>query len=198
VFSANVAALSQLTTYFVRARAVNSAGTTWTHFGTFTTRQFIPANVVINEIHYNPDLSTDSVEFVELLNAGDAAVDLGDWQFSEGVQFTFPVGTMLPAGGYVVVAENPEELLTKYGATALGPYVGKLSNDGEEIVLRDSNGVVRDRVDYQLGFPWPTVGGSPGYSIELINPSLDNDLSGSWRALDIGSILTQASDSATP
>ena len=45
----------------------------------------------------------------------------------------------------------------------------------------DAAGEVIDEVDYQLGFPWPTVGAEPGYSIELIHPSLDNDLGGSWR-----------------
>jgi len=44
-------------------------------------------------------------------------------------------------------------------------------------------------VDYQLGFPWPTVGDAvpesepgSGHSIQLINPFLDNDLAGSWRS----------------
>jgi len=116
VFSADVAGLASQATYFVRARAVNSAGTTWSNVSTFTTRQFIPATVVINEMHYNPDLSTDAVEFIELHNAGDEAVALEGWRFSEGIEYTFPAGTMLPAGGYVVVAENPAELLAKYGA----------------------------------------------------------------------------------
>jgi hypothetical protein len=39
-----------------------------------------------------------------------------------------------------------------------------------------------DEVQYQLGFPWPTVGDAPGYSIELINPQFENDLGGNWRA----------------
>ncbi|HWH72502.1 MAG TPA: hypothetical protein VNT26_24280, partial [Candidatus Sulfotelmatobacter sp.] len=43
-------------------------------------------------------------------------------------------------------------------------------------------GAKEDEVDYQAGFPWPTVGDAPGYSIELIHPGLDNDLGGSWRA----------------
>ncbi|MBC8002104.1 MAG: hypothetical protein H7X97_05910, partial [Opitutaceae bacterium] len=43
-------------------------------------------------------------------------------------------------------------------------------------------GTVQDEVNYQLGFPWPTVGDAPGYSIELIHSGLDNDLGGSWRA----------------
>src|SRR5687767_15028559 len=42
-------------------------------------------------------------------------------------------------------------------------------------------GDVIDQVDYQLGFPWPTVGDLPGYSIELVNPAFDNDLGGNWR-----------------
>ena len=57
-----------------------------------------------------------------------------------------------------------------------------LNNDGETAMLRDASGVTRDEVDYQLGFPWPTVGDAPGYSIELIHPSLENDLGGSWRS----------------
>ena len=30
----------------------------------------LPASIVINEIHYNPDVKTEPVEFVELYNAG--------------------------------------------------------------------------------------------------------------------------------
>ena len=32
------------------------------------------------------------------------------------------------------------------------------SNDGERVVLCDAAGAVVDEVEYQLGFPWPTVG----------------------------------------
>ncbi len=52
--------------------------------------------------------------------------------------------------------------MAKYGVNGslvYGPFVGKLKNNGERIVLRDSNRKKIDQVDYQLGFPWPTVGG---------------------------------------
>ncbi len=59
----------------------------------------------------------------------------------------------------------------------------------ETVELRTSDGVEVDQVDYQLGFPWPTVGDSVpetttgnGYSIQLVNPGFDNDLAGSWRS----------------
>ena len=97
------------------------------------------------------------------------------------VEFTFPNGTTLPAGGFLVVAPNPAALQAKFGATALGPWSDRLANEGEAIVLKNAAGGVEDEVTYRLGFPWPTVGDTPGYSIELINPALDNSLGGNWR-----------------
>ncbi len=139
------------------------------------------AQIVINEIHYDPDVRTELVEFIELHNAGSSAVNLSGWQFTEGVTYTFPNGTSLAAGGYLVVAQNPASLQAKFGVPALGPWDGRLSNEGEKITLKNAAGGTEDSVEYQLGFPWPTVGDAPGYSIELIHPALDNDLGGSWR-----------------
>ncbi len=154
---------------------------------------FSQNQIVINEIHFNPDIKTDPAEFIELYNAGTNDVNLGGWYFSDGLNYTFP-GTLIGAGGYVVVAQNPTFFATKYGVGALGPFesdgTSKLSKYGEKITLRDASGRIADEVTYQLGFPWPTVGdtNSPGLitasgcSIELINPGLDNDLGGSWRS----------------
>jgi hypothetical protein len=143
-------------------------------------------SVLINEIHYNSDVKTELVEFIELHNSGSTSVALGEWSLSGGVSFTFPAETTLAPGGYLVIAENPGSLRAKFGATALGPWIGKLSNEGEQVELRNGTGQVMDEVDYQLGFPWPTVGDPPGYSIELVNPAFDNNLGGSWRASAAG------------
>jgi hypothetical protein len=61
-------------------------------------------------------------------------------------------------------------------------FSGKLSNEGEQITLRDAGGVVHDTVDYGAEFPWPIAAAGQGASMQLINPSLDNDLAGSWRS----------------
>ncbi len=139
-------------------------------------------DVVINEIHYDPDVKTEAVEFIELYNNGDAAVDLSGWSLTDAASFTFPAGTSLASRAYLVVAENPTSLQTKFKVASLGPWTGRLSSEGERIVLADASKRAVDQVTYQLGFPWPTVGDSPGYSIELSHPSLDNDLGGNWRA----------------
>ena len=66
----------------------------------------LPAgDVIINEIHYDPPDETLREEFLELHNAGAESVDLSGWYLSEGVEFTFPDRTVIPAGGYLVPAQ---------------------------------------------------------------------------------------------
>ena len=150
----------------------------------FTWPGAVLGDVVINEIHYEADPKTDAVEFVELHNAGGKDVDLSGWRFSNGIQYTFPANTTLEPGGQLVVAENPTELRRKFKLSAsvvFGPYINRLSN-GEVLTLRDAADQRVDRVDYGSGFPWPTAASGAGSSMELIHPSLDNDLAGSWRS----------------
>ena len=139
-------------------------------------------DVVINEIHYDPEPNTEEVEFIELHNTGAASVNIGGWQFTEGISYTFPAGTMIPAGGYIVVCENPTALNAKYSVTGIGPWDGKLSNEGEDVTLKDAQGTTIDTVDYGVGFPWPLAARGTGASMELIHPSLDNSVGASWRA----------------
>jgi hypothetical protein len=182
-FSGFVTGLSPATTYYFRSRATNAAGTVWAaETATFTTTTAIPNTAVIHEIHYNPEGRVNLEEFIELRNPGDSVLDLSGWTLSDAVSYTFPGGTTLAPGGYLIVAEAPAVILSRYGKTALGPWVGKLNSTGERIDLRDGGGVLRDRVTYGVGFPWPTGANGGGNSMELIHPGLDNDLGGSWRS----------------
>ncbi len=150
--------------------------------------------VVINEIHYDEDDPTVHSEYIELHNPGTQPVDLAGHYFSEGVPMTFPAGAVVAPGGFLVVCEDPAVLLAKWGVSGAGvyswnagivpPQYGRLKNSGETITLRTPAGTTLDQVDYQRGFPWPTVGDPPNYSIELIDPALDNNLGGSWRRSD--------------
>ncbi len=139
--------------------------------------------VVINEIHYDPPDRTSLEEFVELHNTSTEVVDLSGWYFAGGIDYTFPAGTRIDPGEFLVVALNPENLVKKFGLTRLlGPFEGYLSSEGERIVLRNARGGKEDEVGYDVGFPWPVDSAGDGSSMELIHPSLDNDLGGSWRA----------------
>lgn len=131
----------------------------------------VRAQVVVSEIHYHPveeaafdnttnytplvDLSEDVHEFLEIQNTGAAAVDLAGWTLSGAVDFTFPAGATIPAGGYKVVARNVSRIQTVYLISGvLGPYTGNLSNSSDTVRLKNASGVTADAVSYSSKFPW--------------------------------------------
>ena len=138
--------------------------------------------VIINEVHYDSLDVTNPVEFVELFNTGTTSVGLGGWHFSGGISFAFPSDTVLAAGQYVVVGLSPSAVSNTFHVSSLGPFAGGLGNDADTVRLRNAKGDVQDEVNYQNGFPWPTIGDAPDKSMQLMNPALDNDLGGSWRS----------------
>ncbi len=147
-----------------------------------------PPQIVINELHYQPPNRTKREEFIELHNPSPTAVNLAGWRLADGVEFAFPFGTSLSGGGYIVVAADSASFRARFGFTPLGPWNGRLSNRGERLELRDNHSRLVDEVNYGVGFPWPTdpAGGgalaTTGFSAELIHPSLDRNLGGSWRS----------------
>ena len=147
-------------------------------------------DVVINEIHYDPVNRLEHVEFIELYNAGSNSVDISGWYFSDGVSYTFPGATILGVGQYLVVGQNPASVNAKFSiAGTYGPFEGLLASDGERVTLRNTTGSRKDEVDYGDGFPWPVGSRGKGSSMELIHPSLDNSLGGSWRSSQSGGAL---------
>ncbi len=153
----------------------------FTVFFTSVIRADATPQVVINEIHYHPNNNKEAVEFIELYNPSTGPVNISGWYFS-GVTYVFPDRTLIAANGYIVVCENPDACRTKFRVTGFGLFEGKLSNDGERIVLYNTAGEMIDEVDYDSDFPWPIAANGEGASMELLNPSLDNNLAGSWRS----------------
>ena len=139
------------------------------------------AEIVINEIHYEPSDPAEKSEFIELHNPDAEAVDLSGWTLTNAVEFSFPAGTMIDAGKFLLIAKDPEGFRDEFGGDALGPWTGALNNNGESVELENAQGQRVDKVDYGLGFPWPTLAAGRGGSMELIHPDLDNDLGSSWR-----------------
>ena len=152
------------------------------------------ARVVINELHYHPIDDLASAEFIELHNPGTNDVDLTGWRFSDGVDYTFPAGAMLAAGGYLVIGGDAEKLRERYGlsqAQVLGPETaearadfGGLANSGERVILRDGRDNVVDMVDYDDGGEWPLWPDGLGSSMELVDSTQDNTNPQAWDSSD--------------
>jgi hypothetical protein len=160
------------------------------------------ADVVINEIMYHPSSENIAEEYIELFNNGPATVDLSGWSFTNGVQFTFPSGRTIAAGGYLVVAANQAAFQAKYPAVTnfVAGWTGHLSNSSNKITLKDNLAVTRDEVEYSddgdwaprvkspvldfghRGWEWDSGADGHGKSLELINPLFDNNVGQNWAA----------------
>lgn len=163
----------------------------------------VPA-VVINEIMYHPLSGNDDDQYVELYNPGPAAVDLSGWQFVDGIQYTIPVGTVVPPDGYVVVARNRTNLLAKYPeltpAVVVGDFSGRLARNGERLALAqpqvnvtiNNQGraetnvlmVVVEEVTYADGGRWGQWSDGGGSSLELRDARANRRLAFNWADSD--------------
>jgi len=139
--------------------------------------------IVVNELMYAPPEPGEIAEYVELYNAGYGSVDLSNWRFSDGIDFAFPEGTVLDEGDYLVVCKDADYVRSHYAINnVIGNFRGNLSDAGERVRLVNSVGMVMDEVQYDRRNPWPAVAEGSGCSLELRNPSLDNELPSSWFA----------------
>ncbi len=142
------------------------------------------ADIVINEIHYNPSVGPDTYyEFLELYNTGTAVVDMTNWTIADTTMST-PVAfsAQIQAGGYVVIAQNDSVYANlQCPVIAAGTYFG-LGNSGKHLELRDGAGNLIDNVDYGVTAPWPTEPNGSDASLELIDPAADNNVAANWHA----------------
>src|SRR5208282_1622197 len=152
-------------------------------------------DLVINELMYDPISGNDDDQYLELYNQGTNTINLAGWQLTSGVTFTFPSVTLAP-DGYLVVAKNVTNLLAKYpnlnGGNTVGNYGGKLSHDGELVVLSmpetlNTNTpilVAEDQVTYGVGGRWGEWSGGGGSSLELKDPRANHRLAANWADSD--------------
>ncbi len=149
---------------------------------------------VINEFMARPGTGypeDTALEFIEIHNPDTAAVSLAGWALTKGVDYVFPAGTSIPAGGYLVVAANPTALRAAAPALAASAVVGPwrsgatLANKGETVTLANAAGTVVDQVDYADegdwavrtrdslgGWSWVSPAFGSGRSLERRNPRL--------------------------
>ena len=105
------------------------------------------ADVVINEIAYNPpdaDINSGSLkEFIELYNPGSESIDLTGYYFTRGLTYTFPEGTIVSSGDYIIlVRDNTNRVWRRPSAPVIGPFEGALADGGERIELARPDGTI--------------------------------------------------------
>ncbi len=155
--------------------------------------------IVISEIHYHPpDLRVSRGfidncidEYIELHNLSGAPVSLFDpaaptntWRLRDAVDFEFPRGVSIPAGGFLLVVPiNPNDPGPAAAFRArnnvpsavpmFGPFRGQLDNSRDAVELErpdnpeanDVPYILIERVKYEDQDSWPL--GADGYGASL-------------------------------
>jgi hypothetical protein len=166
-------------------------------------RQVLAADVVISEIYYQPPGNVTNerqYEYVELYNAGDAAINLRGWSLrtivgtTETILYERPntdLGSFnLPAGGYAIIAANINRYSSvgidkKMGSTTNWAGTASLDNGGAAVILRDSALEEKARVDYLDEAPWTVFADGFGPSLRIIDPTrsaASRYAAGNWTA----------------
>ncbi|MDB4618373.1 lamin tail domain-containing protein [Akkermansiaceae bacterium] len=122
-------------------------------------------NLVISELMYHP--VDGGTEFIELRNTSGETIDLSGVHFGAGVDFTIPIGTSLPAGGYYLISAFENN-------TAL-------ANNGETITLLAADGSVIESFRYNDKAPWSTSPDGAGQSLTRVLSARDANDPLSWR-----------------
>jgi len=131
------------------------------------------AIVVFNEIQYNPAGAAEDGEWVELFNQMGIKTDLSGWRI-KGIDYTFPPGTVVDPGSYVVVAKNPRD-------GQLGPFTGSLNNAGERLELINQGDRLMDELNYNDSGRWPVEADGSGATLAKRNPYFANKPNENWR-----------------
>lgn len=132
------------------------------------------ARVVINEVYYDVDSNHGGMEdeWIELYNAGDASINIKDWYLEDNGGFVdrevINQNYVIEAGQYLLLSVNASiwnqywgilpsnENKIAFGGTRL--FQG-LSNDGDKVILKNSDGVIIDQISY-------------GTNTSVFNPSI--------------------------
>lgn len=112
---------------------------------------------VIHELMYHPLSSIGSPEdpgkeWIEIYNT-DAVnpLDVSGYRLTRGVTFIIPAATVIPAGGYLVIAADVAKFNAEhpgFTGAVIGGWVGMLANGGEQVELVDPLGTTVDDVTY--------------------------------------------------
>ena len=152
------------------------------HLEALEHRLVLDSTVVFNEIMYNPPGQTDGEhEWIELHNQLVVDMDISEWRLDGGVQFTFPDQTIVPGRGHIVIAANPSALQSETGvAGALGPYKGRISNAGEELLLYNNDQRLMNSVDFRDSGDWPTAPDGSGASLAKAEARTASEDAANW------------------
>jgi hypothetical protein len=128
-------------------------------------------------------------DWVELYNPTNESIAIGWWEFKDGDDthvFIIPENQVLESGAYLVLCKDSLAFNDNFPNVSnfIGEFDFGLNGGGEVVRLFDAEELPVDEVNYDDSSPWPLEPDGNGPTLELIHPSLDNDLGVNWATSD--------------
>ena len=145
--------------------------------------------IVISEIMFNPASRADgrNGEYIELFNSNPWPEDISGYALAGDMAYKFPQGTVMPAGGFLLVARSPADFQAIYGLPgALGPFVSPVPTTGVVQLLNDgTRPAVYLEVPYGSLQPWTGAADGTGHSLVLKKPSYGEGFLEAWGVSEV-------------
>lgn len=133
-----------------------------------------PNDVVINEVFADtsPQIDLPALEFIELWNTTEFTISLDKWTYSDGsTTYTFGNQTLQANEFAILCASADVANFTSYGkVVGISPWPS-LNNSGDQLSLKNSNGILINQVAYTDTWYKDAIKKQGGWSLELINPT---------------------------
>ncbi len=107
--------------------------------------------ILINEIAWSGTLASAYDEWIELLNTGSQAIQLSGWRLTDGGDINISLEGTIAAHGLFLLERSDDATVSNIEADQI--YTGGLSNNGENLRLRDPAGTLVDSANYPGGWP---------------------------------------------
>ena len=144
--------------------------------------------IAITEIMYKPAPRTDTnnLEFIEIYNSNPFFHDISGYRLvANNLSYTFPAGTIMPGGAFLVIAASPQSIQNVYGiGNVMGPYTGSLKKV-DTLQLLDEVGNVLLTIPYSNTPPWPVAADGLGHSLVLSSPTYGEADPQAWDISDV-------------
>jgi hypothetical protein len=146
------------------------------------TDQPLPGDVLINEFFPDPSpvVGLPELEFIEVYNRSNKYFNLNKWKIGDASADGTIGLKILGPGEYTILCAS-SSVADYPGSVAVSSFPS-LNNASDDIVLKDSNGVVLDKISYTDDWYQNDVKKAGGYTLERINPTLPCSSTKNWIA----------------
>jgi len=119
---------------------------------------------------------------VELYNPANSTIDISGWKVEDASDsHVIPAGSTVAPNSYFTLARNGDKFLADYGKTAdVGDLSISLSNSGDQITLKDKNGIKIDFVAWENFVSGWDIFASTGKTIQRVPAYADTDMDNEW------------------